>query len=390
MFIGEKKILGVWIFSLYSSNYFCGMIKILILFSLFNDRIDADPESMCSVFEDSTTNSPMLFHPGLHGGGAMAVDKGNVTTSHHRPLRVSRSADNSLDSPVSKSRATHLSDSQAMPGPGRDIRTTGVPHTQSLSYSPSQHSQHLDAQLTPPSSLTPPLPGTSGQNFEASSHHHHQHHHHHHHHHYHQHQPSAFPNPLPELRVHPSDSPLSSIGSTAAAIAGATGAIVVLRGKPQTLQVGAASGVASRPHSEGYHSNLNIPRPLYMRENSAASSFGSSGSGDALSSSLNSHLSSDNTATNISTRLSDTWGLPTPPTSRGSSPSPKAAFFSSTSSSSTLIPSSSPHLNNNSDYEENHPPMGSAEWERERWRHWEKVAAQKSRKNAEAEQETLV
>ncbi|GFS27721.1 rho GTPase-activating protein 6 [Elysia marginata] len=362
------------------------------------NQIDADPESMCSVFEDSTTNSPMLFHPSLRGavGGSGVADKGSVvTTSHHRPLRVSRSADNSLDSPVSKSRATHLSDSQAMPGPGRDTRAAGLPHSHSLSYSPSQHSQHsiphqhLEARLTPPSSLTPPLPATQSHNFEAGSNHHHRHHQPHHHHHQHHH--SGFPNPLPELRVHPSDSPLSSIGSTAAAIAGATGAIVVLRGKPQTLQVGAASGLPSRPHSESFHSNLNIPRPLYMRENSAASSYGSSGSGDALSSSINSHLSSENTATNMSNRLTDTWGLPTPPTSRGSSPSPKAAFFSSASSSSTLIPaSSSPHLNNNEGYEESHPPMGSAEWERERWKHWEKVAAEKSRKNAEAEQETLV
>ena len=374
------------------------MIDLFILSHIY--RIDADPESMCSVFEESATNSPLLFHRTLRAGAGtnVAVDGGNnATTSHHRPLRVSRSADNSLDSPVSKSRATHLSDSQAMTGPGRESRAAAHPHSQSLSYSPSQHSQHyLEPQLTPPSSLTPPLSGTSGQNFETSSHHyhhHHPHHHHHHHnhHHHHQHQVSGFPNPLPELRVHPSDSPLSSIGSTAAALAGATGAVVVLRGKPQTLQVSAASGLPSRPHSEGYHLNLNIPRPVYMREDSAASSYGSSGSGDALSSSLNSHLSSDNTATNTSNKLTETWGLPTPPTSRGSSPSPKAAFFSSTSSSSTLIPaSSSPHLNNNSDYDENQPPLGSAEWERERWKHWEKVAAEKSRKNAEAEQETLV
>ncbi|RUS87254.1 hypothetical protein EGW08_005006, partial [Elysia chlorotica] len=164
------------------------------------NQIDADPESMCSVFEDSTTNSPMLFHPSLHGPyGGTSLDKGNaVTTSHHRPLRVSRSADNSLDSPVSKSRATHLSDSQAMPGPARDSRAAGVPHSQSLSYSPGQHSQHLDAQLTPPSSLTPPLSGLSGPNFEASSHHHHLHHQHHQHqHHQHRHQHSE-PTPRAE------------------------------------------------------------------------------------------------------------------------------------------------------------------------------------------------
>ncbi|CAL1546217.1 unnamed protein product [Lymnaea stagnalis] len=267
------------------------------------NQIEADPESMCSVFDDSL-NSPYLYHSMNSDADLLSFARKQSSTSH-RPLRVTKSADNTLDSPVSKSRATHLSESQAFSPSSRDNQTS-VPCN--------------------PANLCKPK-------FDISQ---------------------AFPSPfmsrLPVFRVsQDSASPE-----------------VVLRGRIE-------SSHCDRPSSEIYNQSLNIPRPMYLRENSTSSM--SSGL------SVNSQGGSD-------INQSGQWVLPTPPTSRGSSPK---TCIKSNLSSSTLIASPSPTGFNHScihHEDENNPPIGSAEWERERWRHWEKIAAEKI--NSEAEQETLV
>lgn len=75
-------------------------------------RIEVDPESMSSVFED-VTGSPVLSHAMNSDADFFAYTKTQSSTSH-RPLRVTKSVEDCLDSPVSKSRATHLSDSQVL------------------------------------------------------------------------------------------------------------------------------------------------------------------------------------------------------------------------------------------------------------------------------------
>nr|KAI8757403.1 rho GTPase-activating protein 6-like [Biomphalaria glabrata] len=276
----------------------------ILKFLANQNQIEADPESMCSVFEDSM-NSPYLYHAMNSDADLLTYTRKQSLTSH-RPLRVTKSADNSLDSPVSKSRATHLSESQA--------------------FSPTSKDNQASV------SSTTSNPGK--QRYDLGY---------------------GFPNPmlglLPILRV--SQEPVNQD--------------VVMRGRVE-------SGYAERPHSEIYNENLNIPRPVYLRENSYSSV--SSG----LSSSLNSQGGSD-------LNQSGQWALPTPPTSRGSSPKPS---FKNSSSSSTLIaPSLSPMIlkqNFLKQDDENKPPLQSSDWER--WRHWEKMAAEK--KNSESEQETLV
>ncbi|KAH9492629.1 Rho GTPase-activating protein 6, partial [Bulinus truncatus] len=280
------------------------VVDTILKFLANQNQIEADPESMCSVFNDSL-NNPVLYHAMNSDADLLNYARKQSLTSH-RPLRVTKSADNSLDSPVSKSRATHLSESQA--------------------FSPSSK----DNQASVPVIST----NLGKQRYDLSH---------------------GFPNLmvgiLPILRV--SQDP--------------TNPEVILRGRLDP-------GFAERPFSEGYNDSLNIPRPVYLRENSCSSV--SSG----LSSSLNSQGGSD-------VNQSGQWVLPTPPTSRGSSPNPS---FKNSSSSSTLIaPSLSPVMQKHNFLkrdDENQPPLESSEWER--WRQWEKIAAEK--KSSETEQETLV
>ncbi|XP_046369426.2 rho GTPase-activating protein 6-like isoform X1 [Haliotis rufescens] len=113
-----------------------------------------------------------------------------------------------------------------------------------------------------------------------------------------------------------------------------------------------------RPYSEGYSHSLSIPKPSYLRENS--------------SSSISSYLSSTNSPGGSDTSIQ--WSNQSPPSSSTSSPRPIRR------SSSQRRPL---NLNQGDD-----APVGSAEWQRERWRHWEMIAADK--KGEGYEQETLV
>lgn len=254
---------------------------------------------MCSVFDDAM-NGPILYHSMNSDADLLSYARKTSSTSH-RPLRVTKSADNSLDQPASKARSSHLSESQALSPSSKDNQT-----------------------------LVPSSPVGLGNNF---------------------------PSPMIGSRV-----PILKVSHDT------TNTEVVLRGRLDVANM-------ERPYSEGYNQSLSIPRPVYYRENSGSSI--SSG----LSSSLNSQGGSDNSQTGQ-------WVLPTPPTSRGTSPKP---YFKYNLSSSTLIPSlSSKSVNHTSlqNDNENNPPVGSSEWEQERWRYWEKIAAEK--KSLEAEQETLV
>lgn len=225
------------------------------------------------------------------------------TTASHRPLRITKSADDSLDSPVLKSRVALLSESQALSPASKDNHMAMPFNTIPSVHQFNTHDSHSSPLL----------------------------------------------NRVPVLRVYSE----STVPDSSRSIVGST----------------------EYPCSEGFNKNLNIPRPLYYRGSSSSSI-----SSDL--SSLNGHGWSEN-------GFSGQWVLPTPPTSRSASPK---ALFQSSSSSSTLIASPAPSLISHPqvqdasyDYK---PPFGSAEWERDRWKHWEKIAAQK--KNIEKGQETLV
>ena len=86
--------------------------------------------------------------------------------------------------------------------------------------------------------------------------------------------------------------------------------------------------------------------------------------------------------------LENNWGLPTPPGSRDSSP--KTCVRSTTSSSTLIAPPNHQIVQSESQNNFSHClSHGSPEWERERWQHWEMMAAEKKNANT-AEQETLV
>lgn len=262
---------------------------------------------MSSVFED-ISGSPVLQHAMNSDSDFFAYAKKQSSTAH-RPLRVTKSAENCLESPITKSRATHLSDSQVM------SECEGMRMSGSNNY---------------------PKTDTYENNY-----------------------PSPVQSHIPILRL-----PHESSASPE----------VVLRGRYE-------GGSVERPYSEGYCQNLSIPRPLYLRENSNSSV------SSCLSSSQNSHGGGSDGLGQSAAHMV----LPTPPTSRGSSPKP---FFRSASSSSTLIATStSPSRFNHShseDEESNEKvlPHRNTEWERERWRQWEMIASEK--RSLEIEQETLV
>lgn len=261
---------------------------------------------MCSVFED-TFNSPTLHHS-INSDADLLAYAQKQTVSSHRPLRVTKSADDSLDSPLPKSRAPHLSDPQTYSPVLKDNYNKAVP----FNTVPSAQVQF-----------------NTGHTY-----------------------PSPVPNRNPVLRV--------CLDSTN------PGQVPLIR---------PSMGSHEKQYGEGFRKSLNIPQPHYFRKNSASS--------------VSSGLSSLNGHGEYEGGHHGQWILPTPPTSRPSSPKP---LLYSASSSSTLIASPASSQISNSqvqdvDYE-NYPPVGSAEWERERWKHWEKIAAQK--KAMETGQETLV
>ncbi|BFZ24242.1 hypothetical protein BsWGS_27281 [Bradybaena similaris] len=271
------------------------------------DQVETDPESMGSVFEESS-GSPILHHTSNSDADLIAFVRKHTAASHH-PLRITKSADDSLDSSLSNSMDPDLSEFQTLSFVSRD----------NYRESPSNPAFQLE------------------QKFNSNNNHH-------------------SPNRIPVLKM-PSEQANSE---------------VVLRSRLET-------GNFERPYSEGYSQCLNIPRPLYLRENSNSST------SSVASSSRNSYGGSEKTQ--LVQRI-----LPTPPRSRASSPKLLSQTASPSSSSSTLIasPSNSQlnHLSSHSDSCENSLPIGSTEWEKERWKYWEKLATQK--KTSEAEQETLV
>lgn len=268
-------------------------------------RIEADPESTSSVFEDSASY-PTQYHTVNSDADLLAFAR-RQTSASHRPLRITKSADDSLESPTSRSPA--------------------LPSRNSLLTS-------RDNQKPSSSNPVPPvqLQYESGHGY-----------------------PSPVPNRIPELKK-PHDS--------------ATQEEVVHRGRLEL-------GKLDRPYSEGFNQSLNIPRPLYVREKS----YSSASSGH--SSALNNHSGSDSGS-------SGHWIISTPPVPQ--TPSPKQFFQPPSSPSSTLIPSlTSSQLNHalaQGDSYTRNTSSGSHEWEKERWKYWEKLAAQKQ--TPDTEQETLV
>lgn len=265
---------------------------------------------MGSVFEEPS-GSPILHHTANSDADLIAFVRKHAAASHH-PLRITKSADDSLDSSLSNSMDPDLSEFQTLSFVSRDNNRA----------IPSNPASQLE------------------QKFNSNNNHH-----------------SPVANRIPVLKM-PSEQANSE---------------VVLRSRLET-------GNFERPYSEGYNQCLNIPRPLYLRENSNSST------SSVASSSRNSYGGGSEKAQLVQ-RI-----LPTPPRSQASSPKLLSQTASPSSSSSTLIasPSNSQlnHLSSHSDSCENNLPIGSTEWEKERWKYWEKLAKQK--KTSEAEQETLV
>ena len=114
-----------------------------------------------------------------------------------------------------------------------------------------------------------------------------------------------------------------------------------------------------RPYSEGFSHSLAIPKPNYLRENS--------------SSSISSYLSSPNSP--VGSESSVQWASHSP------SCSPNPLRRSSSQSRPLNLQAAESRKNVES-------TVGSAEWQRESWHHWELIAAEKAADTYE--QETLV
>ncbi|CAG5122100.1 unnamed protein product, partial [Candidula unifasciata] len=272
------------------------------------NQIETDPESMGSVFEESS-NSPILYHATNSDADLIALAR-KQTAASHRPLRITKSADDSLDSPPPNSSDLDPSLFQTSTPVSRDIYKT-----------------------------LPSKPAFQPEKFNSN-------------HSY----PSPVSNRIPVFQLQCEQENTE----------------VVLRNR---LEIGSFD----RPCSEGYNQCLNIPRPLYLRENSGSST------NSVASSSRNSYGGSDNPKFGQQILL-------TPPRSRASSPKQLFQTASPSSSSTTLTasPTSSQivHLTSHIDSCRHNLPIGSTEWEKERWKYWERLATQK--KTSEAEQETLV
>ncbi|XP_041358482.1 rho GTPase-activating protein 6-like isoform X2 [Gigantopelta aegis] len=114
-----------------------------------------------------------------------------------------------------------------------------------------------------------------------------------------------------------------------------------------------------RPYSEGFSHSLAIPKVNYLRENS--------------SSSISSYLSSPNSP--VGSESSIQWASHSP------SNSPNPLRRSSSQSRPLNLQTADPRQDVKS-------TIGSAEWQRESWHHWELIAAEKAADTYE--QETLV
>ena len=280
---------------------------------------------MCSVFEspDSTHSATTTHHRPLRD------------STHHRPLRVTKSADDNLDSPVSKSRATHLSESQAISPSSKD----------NLRFD-YETSSILKSSRVPTVKVSPHLGGSESNNSSDV----------------------MLRAATATAGVNVGERPHSENYSQSLAA-------------PHNLNI-PRPGYLRENSSSSFSSGLS-------------SSINSNGGSDTGHLGLPACHHPPPPGSEVTQHLTH-WGLPTPPGSRESSPKPASSSspscFRSTSSSSTLINSRSQDSFCN-------PAAASpvymtewdrerGEWERERWQYWERVARDK--KNSEQEQETLV
>ena len=308
-------------------------------------RIEPDPESMCSVFEDSELPQSLPHSANSDADLlSLAQRKGVV----HQPLRVTRSADPWTD-PPQRAGATNPTNPFSE---GRRVC--------SLDSASEQVSQSPSPQDSPSGPFAPRTASGSGSGSGSG--------------------PgsgsgSALRPPLvtisqesPEVVMRASSARRRAQDTTSGVITRPRSAHLVLRDRPY-----------SETYSETYSDSLNIPKPAYLRENSGASSASSS------------YLSSSGGHASDS---SGHWVLPTPPASRGTSPQPQGRSTASGARSKSgqgsgrrsLLRSSS----RSDDDDGASPAVGSPEWQRERWRHWERITAGRNGGAGDAEQETLV
>lgn len=328
------------------------------------NQIEPDPESTCSVFEESDHSGPhSLPHSASSDADLLSLVTRKTPVMHHRPLRVSRSADPWTEPPE---RASSV-------GPGCNPFTEGrrvCSLEERLSPSPSPQDS---PSMGPFSSSSCIRAGTPGQP------------------------------PLVTVSLDSKDLVVmrNSAGRRRGQDAATSGALSTTRPLssgpvPVTFGLGPGGGLRDRPNSETYP-GLPVPRPAYLRENSGASS----ASSNYLSSSGGGHGGCDASPEN-----SGPWGTllgsdsgNTPPTSQGSSPQPqrrvtKSASTSRSPNTVSVSPGSSgryPSSSRSVDDDGSGPAIGSPEWQRERWRHWEQITAGKNHGAADDnEQETLV
>ena len=299
-------------------------------------RIEPDPESTCSVFETEGELTQSLPHSANSDADLLQLlaRKKGLTQPHgqHQPLRVSRSADPWTD-PPQRANPSHPFQE------GRRVSSLDSA-SERLSHSPSP-------QDSPGGPFSPRTVSGTG----------------------------SLPRP-PVVTVSKDSSEVVMRPSSTGRRGGQEG-VPGARSRPLSAHFAGRE----RPYSEAYTGGLNIPKPAYMRENSGASS-----------ASCSSYLSSSGGQASDS---SGHWVLPTPPVSRGASPQTQRR---STATGTRPQPQQGTRrrgLQTSSSRSDDDdgcgPAVGSPEWQRERWRHWEEITAGRNGGGAgDIEQETLV
>ncbi|KAK7097111.1 rho GTPase-activating protein 6-like [Littorina saxatilis] len=309
------------------------------------NQIEPDPESMCSVFESETDPPLSLPHNANSDADLLSLARRKGPVHHHQPLRVSRSADPWTDPPQCAHPSPTTSSHPFADG-GRRVCSLDSASEERVSHSPSPQDSP-SAPFQSPRATS----GTGSGSVSGSM-------------------------PRPPLVTISQESPEVVLRSPSASGRRRRGQDTAsgVMARPLSAHVTLSR---ERPYSENYAESLNIPKPAYLRENSGASSASSS-----YLSSSGGHASDG----------SGHWVLPTPPVSRGSSPTaPRRSHTSrvqSNSRSRPLLTSSS----RSDDDDGASATVGSPEWQRERWRHWEQITAGRNNPSraGDAEQETLV
>lgn len=316
------------------------------------NQIEPDPESMCSVFEDSDQYCQSLPHSANSDADllSLASRKGVL----HQPLRVSRSADPWTD-PPQRSAAASASNPFVEGRRVSSLDNAG----ERLTDSPSP-------QDSPPSNPISPRGGVGSVNPLATG---------------------TVNARLPLVTV-------STDSASPEVVMRATSGRRRVQEAPVSVSVLAPRRpgvvVRERPYSESF-TGLAIPQPAYLRENSATSS--------AYSSYLSS--SGGGPSSQMGSDSSGHWVLPIPSsTPSPTTPVPPLSLERSPQiARSTVIPGlAGPRRRNtqtsssrSDDDDGSGPPeVGSPEWQRERWRHWELITAGRNGGGDNKEQETLV